>query len=163
MNYLYQSTGIRSSSTQNVAAPGMPYTPGSNVIDASLTRLDYSNQVLPTLHEDNLDDVAGLGWTVDPLYPGAYLLFGYVDASCHLCPQIAPAQGSIDWQCTGCIVNNQCQSIGTGPSVFDASGIQADIDDVTLTCDPSAMDTLTGHKDWGNFVYAFQCAPSFAN
>lgn len=160
MNYLYQHSGIESSSSANVAAPGMPYTTGSNVVDPALTRLDYSNQVLATLHENNLDDVPGLGWQTDPLYPGAYLLFKYTDALCHTCPQLAPATGSVDWECANCATTPACVPLGSGPAVFNATSVSADVDGPGV-CDTSPSDTLTGHKDWGNFVYRFQCAPNF--
>ena len=65
MNYAYEGIGIESSSTQNVAAAGMPYTPGSDVPDPTLTRLDFSNTVLTTLDEGNLDDTIGIGWSAN--------------------------------------------------------------------------------------------------
>jgi hypothetical protein len=161
MNYRYELYGIQSSSTQNVAASGSAYTPGSDVPDPALTRLDFSNQALPTLHEDNLDDASGLGWTGDPLYLGAFLLFTYTDASCHVCSHTAPASGSVDWQCTDCATNPSCQLLGSGPAVFDSTGVAADVDTANGVCTATPADTLTGHKDWGNFVYSFQCSPSF--
>lgn len=151
MNYQYMRSGILNASTA-----------GSSVPDPALTRLDYSNEALPTLHEDALVDADGLGWTADPLYPAAYMLFAYTDGTCHVCPQIAPASGAVDWQCVNCARNPSCQLIGTGPSVFDAT-VAADVDADAAVCALAPADTLTGHKDWGNFVYAFQCTPRAAN
>lgn len=162
MNYRYQKSGIQSSSTRNVAAAGTAPTAGAATMDPTLTRLDYSNQVLATLTEDNLDDASGLGWTPDPLYPGAYLLFSYVDGTCHSCPQIAAAEGSVDWTCANCATNPSCQLVGSGPSVFDATAVSADVDAAAGVCEAAPTDVLHGARDWGNFKYAFACTPAGA-
>ncbi len=134
MNYRYQFTGIKAADTV-----------GWNVADPALTRLDYSEQVLPAggptpgyLNEaGGLDEASGLG-------SGTADLFSYVPGSCPIPSLVwAATTGPVDWDGDG-------NTTGTG--------ISADLNAVDHTCG-SQHTTLIGHNDWADIAYFLHNSP----
>ncbi len=96
-------------------------------------RIDYSRVALPTLDETHLDERAGIA-------------AGTTDITTYVCPDFTPMSGAgtgpIDWNCNG------------NPTETDVSA------DVNADGSPPAFTSttlLTGHADWPNLVYKFQC------
>jgi hypothetical protein len=144
MNYRYQFNGIQSAS-----APGQSIPVN--------TRLDYSNQVLPTvpvsdgvsgvLDEASLDETPLFGLT-----SGNADLFTYTDGKCAT-HSAWPTHGQVDWDGSGVAGDNSAAMADFDPqSDGGTCGFPADIH--------------RGHVDWGPalgqsiFRYGFQCAPS---
>jgi hypothetical protein len=130
MNYNYQFVGI-------------PQLNGHS-------RLDYSEQVLPTggttpgaLDENNLDETAGLG-SGDP--NGAFF---YTDAQCNF--RIGATNGPVDWD--GDLIAGDNTSVSADLHPSDHPGACGVVNSVQLR----------GHMDWppglpgSLFTYRFQC------
>jgi hypothetical protein len=126
MSYSFQFTGI---------PPNDP--DGAGPLQG---RMDYSDQVLPDLDENNLDEPDGVG-------NGA-------DDTRYSCPnynvRTAAASGAIEWNCDGDdtdlglshSINRDCVDIN-GSDACDAG-------------EPPVLDVLTGYDDWANILYDFQ-------
>ena len=144
MNYRYQFVGIRSADLV-----------GSAIADDSLTRIDYSTQVLPTggntpgaLDESNLDETAGLG-------SGTADLFSFMNGNCM--GRLAASNGPVDFDGDGSL-SNPAYATDLNPQ-----------EDSSRTCGNVTDEVLYGHIDWGpapgqsKFTYAFQCTPYYAD
>lgn len=98
--------------------------------------LDYSRAALPTLNEDALDEVVGVGGPV-----GRNTVYG-VNGAAH----VAPASGGIDWNDDGTI-----------------AGIVAGNPNSVGECPSPANEQLSGADDWSALLYSFNVSPDFAS
>jgi hypothetical protein len=130
MNYRYQFTGIQQADAV-----------GSSLPDPALTRLDYSEQTLPsggdqTLHENGgLSEPAGLG-------SGTADLFSFSNALCDP-PTTAATTGAVDWD---------------GDGETSGMNVTADLSPGDHACGTTYID-LKGSTDWDKLLYKFQCTP----
>ena len=144
MNYRYQMVGVQMGPASGSACPDVPRP----------RRLDYSVQILPTggntpyrLDESQLDETAGLG-------SGNGDYFSFIDGGC--VPDLAPANGPVDWDGSGLAGDNTSAAVDLNPQEGHDCG------DVT-------DEVFNGHADWGwasgrsMFTYRFQCAPHFVD
>jgi hypothetical protein len=86
------------------------------------SRVDYSNEKLPTLDENSLDEAAGVGASQDDIIE-------YTDTACNFLE--GAGRGPIDWNGDGAITPGRTTS---------------DIDD--FYCLGSPGETLTGFREW---------------
>jgi hypothetical protein len=137
MSYSYNLTGIGMTS-----APG-PFS--TTTIDPSMTRrIDYSDRVLPSLFETNLDESVGIGGP--PTSPDVAVFY----TNSGTCKVYAPANGSpVDWDIAPPVNNlGQCLPY-TEPPPYSNTGISADISA------SGALTPLLGHRDWDSLLYKF--------
>ena len=140
MSYSYNLTGIGMT-----AAPG-PFS--TTTIDPSVTyRIDYSESLLPTLIETNLDENAGIGGSPTSADVGVFF------ANFGTCKVYAPTNGSpTDWDVAPPVDDmGRCLPY-TEPPPYTDSGISADISANGI------LSTLFGHRDWDDLLYRFQCS-----
>jgi hypothetical protein len=156
MNYRYQFTGIQAS---RVA--------GSSVPDPSLTRLDFSTQVLPAggntpglLDQSTAPNSPAVG---DPglglsepagLGSGVADIFTFTSSRETGIPSTAASNGPVDWDQDNDLTKLHVQAdTNCGPSGFGDH-----------PCNAPQYPLLRGHADWGfaggnQFTYKFQCTP----
>lgn len=95
------------------------------------TRIDYSQTALPDLNELSLDERAGIA-------------AGTNDITTYNCPDGTPvsgaASGPIDWNCNG----NNAET-----NVIADINYDGEFNDFPFL--------ITGHRDWGNLNFHFQC------
>jgi hypothetical protein len=156
MNYRYQFTGIQSSGV-----------PGSSVPDPTLTRLDFSTQVLPTggntpgfldqsaVPDSPLPGDPGLGLSEPAgLGSGTGDIFTFTSARETGIPSTAPSDGPVDWDQDNDLTKMHVQAdTNCGPAGF-----------ADHLCTAPLFPRLKGHVDWGpagqnQFTYKFQCTP----
>jgi probable HAF family extracellular repeat protein len=134
MNYKYQYSGILKADTV-----------GSNVFDPALTRIDYSEQVLPTggntpgalTESGQLNEPAGLG-------SGNADVFTFDDGTCNF--RVAATNGPVDWD---------------GNGIPDNTNATADLntqDHPALACTVTNQ-VLKGHEDWSLILASLQAHP----
>ncbi len=99
--------------------------------------LDYSRAALPNLNEAALDEVAGLGGTLNTV-----TLVGPVPAS------EAFEVGGVDWNRNGSI---------------DTSLVATDANHVDPGDPESDGDVLEGSEDWSRLIYNFRSSPNYAS
>jgi hypothetical protein len=156
MNYRYQFSGIQSSGLL-----------GSSVPDPNLTRLDFSNQALPTggntpglLDQSivpNSPAVGDLGLGLSEpagLGSGVADIFTFTSSREGGFPSPAASDGPVDWD---------------GDADFGEMHVQADTNCgpqgfADHSCTALQYPQLRGHADWGpagqnQFTYKFQCTP----
>jgi uncharacterized repeat protein (TIGR01451 family) len=170
MNYRYQFTGIIVAKAAGFTSPiacatnlDCPF--GTLCNHGSCSRLDYSNQVLPTggntpgyLDQSTVPDSPAAG---DPglglsepagLGSGVADLFTFTDARETGIPKTAASQGPVDWDGDGAFTNVHVQADTIcGPIGFGDH-----------PCTARGYGRLNGHMDWGpagqnHFTYQFQC------
>jgi hypothetical protein len=98
-------------------------------------QLDYSDAVLPTLDENNLNEFLGVQGP-----SGAQVVFG---PGVH----IGASTGSIDWNGKNGIEGN----------------VSVDVNNVNGQCGASPSQSLVGWDDWANLALAFQATADFSD
>lgn len=102
-------------------------------------QLDYSDAVLPTLSENNLNEAVGIQGP-----SGAQVVHG---PGSH---RIGTSLGAIDWDGVGGVQSNVAADVN---SISDVGGCNF----------PSPGQNLVGWDDWANLALAFQATADFAD
>lgn len=165
MNYRFQFAGILEAvavgSTQTTSCSTDVDCPSGLCCSApagsggSCSRLDYSNQTLPTggntpgaLEERNTNGLPGLNEPAG-LGSGTADLTNFFDSYCDVPFSVAPTDGPVDW---------------SGNNDFTETNVSADLNAGFDHACGTIFSRLGGSTDWPelsglNFTYAFQCTP----
>jgi hypothetical protein len=134
----------------------MSYTRQINGVPILGRPLDYSNSVLLTLNEANLNDAAGLS--------GPALTTVYGPPTGVIPPVVAPAQAVIagaGWL----VLTPANQAVDWNKNGdFTSTNVSADVNSIpTSGCGASPNQVLTGFNDWANLKYNFRASTDFAD
>lgn len=118
--------------------------------------LDYSNSVLLSLNEANLDDATGMG--------GPALTTVYGPPGVAAPPVVAPAQ-AVNTGAGWLVLTPANQAVDWSQNGdFTTVGVSADINRIPSSgCGASPGQVLTGFNDWANLKYNFRASTDFAD
>jgi parallel beta-helix repeat protein len=117
-------------------------------------KLDYSDETMPTLDENNLDESNGIGGEAGKLVPIGPPLTdnGY---------RVVSQTGPVDWSNLLNFVDGDDDDGDDDP--LDDTGVVADINHIHASDPASPGEVLKGHEDWSTLIYSFRNSPDFAD
>lgn len=134
----------------------MSYTRQINGVPILGRPLDYSNSVLLSLNEANLDDATGMG--------GPALTTVYGPPAGAAPPVVAPAQ-AVNTGAGWLVLTPANQPVDWNKNGdFVSTGVNADVNSIPSSgCGANPGQVLTGFNDWANLKYNFRASTDFAD
>ena len=121
---------------------------------SSYWKLDYSDETMPTLDENNLDESKGIGGEAGKLVP-----IGPPLARSDIGYRVVSQTGPVDWSNLPDVPGGDDQNGDSDP--LNDTGVVADINHIYASDHASPGQVLTGHEDWSTLIYSFRNSPDF--